>query len=51
MQINVVINQVIILFDSFCRVYARKLNVITADMPGKLSNLILRVTLPLQILT
>lgn len=52
MQINVVINQVIILFlILFVGFYARKRNIITADMPGKLSNLMLQVTLPLQILS
>ncbi len=52
MQINVVVDQVIILFlILLIGFYARKRNIITADMTGKLSNLLLQVTQPFLILS
>ena len=52
MQINVVIEQVIILFlVLLVGFFARKRNIISEGMTGKLSDLLLQVTQPLLIIT
>src|SRR5690554_4662095 len=52
MQVNVVIDQVIILFlILLIGFYARKRKIISGDMTGKLSNLMLQVTHPLLIIS
>lgn len=52
MGIKVIVNQVIVLFIIILiGLYARKRNIITADMTGKLSNLLLQVTQPLLIVS
>lgn len=50
MDISVIVNQVVILFlIIIVGLYARKRNVITADTTGKLSTLLLQITMPMLI--
>jgi predicted permease len=52
MESTVVVNQVIILFlVMLAGFYARKRNIITANMTGKLSNLLLQVTQPMLVVS